>query len=380
MLVDSPSRRDGMSPEAEKAERESLCSFLHDFGASHNFEKVVILTACVFVQRFFMLQSFMQHERFMVAISALFLAGKVEEHHRKLKDICPKFMDIRKKFGIQSKVPGNDFSNAAHRDDMFDAVVVCERILLNTLYFDLQVTHPHASLSQYLKASKGYVSNKGMQMRLLETARIFIHDSYLTNLCLRFTPEKIALACLYLATCHVRIEPESGGSSGDANTKDWLAVLPSVAPLEEIGVIVNTILDVYEKNFAKLTDPKPDPEHIRQCLRKSGDVARANKTDAHATPTATASSQSGKNHSHLQQQALPSQRPGAPSLTRDPPSRSTGDPPHPPRTVSHHGHGHGHGHDDDDDDDDDDDIPPPPPLPPSAPSLLQAPAAKRARF
>ena len=55
-----------------------------DYQSSHHDTQA---TGAVFFHRFFMLQSFKQFDRWVVAASCLFLAGKVEETPKKCKDI-----------------------------------------------------------------------------------------------------------------------------------------------------------------------------------------------------------------------------------------------------------------------------------------------------
>jgi len=266
MLENSPSVRDGLTVEQEKADRESMLRFLHDFGELHKIDRRVVHTACVFFQRFFVLQSFKQHERALVAISALFLAGKVEEHPRHLKDIGPRFMEWRKKYrGFESQTPGNDWNKDDDREKLLDSIVVCERILLNTVCFDLEVQHPDPVLHKTLRACRKYLVIDSRMDELKRIARIFINDSYLTDVCLRFSLEAVVTACVLMASMHVNLEPPIDPQTRAVAAENWLQVMSKElsrdrkkdkdtsaahdvpVTFEDVRAITNAILDVYVK-------------------------------------------------------------------------------------------------------------------------------------
>lgn len=80
----------------------------------------------------------------MTACVCLFLAGKVEETPKKCKDI----IKIAK-----SQLSEAKFSTFG--EDPKEEVMTLERILLQTIKFDLQVEHPYSYLLEYAKCLKG---------------------------------------------------------------------------------------------------------------------------------------------------------------------------------------------------------------------------------
>jgi hypothetical protein len=62
---------------------------------------LVISSAAFMFQRFMMCQAFQNHDRFIVCATCIFLAGKVEEQPKRLKDVVDVFLLIRSK--VQSK-------------------------------------------------------------------------------------------------------------------------------------------------------------------------------------------------------------------------------------------------------------------------------------
>lgn len=71
-----------------------------------------------------------------------------------------------------------------------------ERILLQTIKFDLQVEHPYQYLLKYAKCLKG---DKAKLQKMVQMAWTFVNDSLCTTLSLQWEPEIIAVALMYLA-------------------------------------------------------------------------------------------------------------------------------------------------------------------------------------
>lgn len=82
--------------------------------------------------------------RYVTACCCLFLAGKVEETPKKCKDI------IKIARSLLTDAKFQQFG-----DDPKEEVMTLERILLQTIKFDLQVEHPYQFLLKYAKCLKG---------------------------------------------------------------------------------------------------------------------------------------------------------------------------------------------------------------------------------
>lgn len=134
--------------------------FMHFYFSSlfPRLDRRVTSTASVYFHRFFLFHSFTTHDRFVrnraafiifpclsnsfyvfydiqkVAVACLFLAAKVEESPIRLKDIVHKFYQIRHS-GV--------FPDEKTIAEMQKTVILIERLVLNTLNFDLYVIHPN---------------------------------------------------------------------------------------------------------------------------------------------------------------------------------------------------------------------------------------------
>ena len=64
--------------------------------------------------------------------------------------------------------------------------MVLERVLLQTIKFDLQIDHPYNSLIKYAKCLRG---DRNKLNKVVQTSWTFVNDSLCTTLCLQWEPE-----------------------------------------------------------------------------------------------------------------------------------------------------------------------------------------------
>ena len=108
-----------------------------------------IATAIVFYHRFYARESYESYERFQVATTCLFLASKVEETPKKLKDVILECYKVQH----NTVQPPDPDSQDLHK--LKEQVLVCERELLRVLGFDLSVEHAYRPLLAYIKSISG---------------------------------------------------------------------------------------------------------------------------------------------------------------------------------------------------------------------------------
>ena len=97
----------------------------------------------------------------------------------------------------------NDRQFEAFGTDPREELMVLERVLLQTIKFDLQVEHPYNSILSYAKSFKG---DQQKLNKMVQMSWTFVNDSLCTTLCLQFEPEIIAIAVMYLAIKLVRLK------------------------------------------------------------------------------------------------------------------------------------------------------------------------------
>lgn len=202
-LANTPSIQDGMTQAEEKDLRAKGVNFIVQVGILLKLPQLTLSTAAIFFQRFLMRASLKSARdgipklhHYQSAATALFLATKVEESCRKMKEIVLACCRVAQKnpnlvIDEQSK----DFWRWR------DCILYNEDVLLETLCFDLTVESPHRQLFDMLKGY-GMEHNK----RLRNAAWAFVTDSVNTQLCLLCNSRTIAVAAFYNACKYSEVQ------------------------------------------------------------------------------------------------------------------------------------------------------------------------------
>ncbi|XP_076906993.1 cyclin-T1-3-like [Bidens hawaiensis] len=227
----SPSRPDGIDLKKETYLRKSYCTFLQDLGMRLKVPQVTIATAIIFCHRFFLRQSHAKNDRRTIATVCMFLAGKVEETPRPLKDV------ILVSYEINNKKDPEAIQRIKQKEvyeQQKELILLGERLVLATLGFDFNVHHPYKPLVEAIKKFKV------AQNALAQVAWNFVNDGLRTSLCLQFKPHHIAAGAIFLAAKFLKVKLPSDGE------KVWWQEF-DVTPrqLEEVS---NQMLELYEQN------------------------------------------------------------------------------------------------------------------------------------
>jgi len=164
--------------------------FLQEAGQKLRLPQLTIATAIVFYHRFYSRKSYDGYDRFRIATTCLFLAGKVEETPKKIKDVVIE--TYKAQHGAAGKASGPD-PESKEFWSLKEEILVCERILLQTLDFDLTVEHAYRPLLAYVKSIKG-------TRDLAQVAWNFINDSLRTTIALQYPPRCVAAAAVHLSS------------------------------------------------------------------------------------------------------------------------------------------------------------------------------------
>eukprot|EP00249_Psilotum_nudum_P021564 c28154_g2_i2 orf=529-2946(-) len=277
----SPSRKDGIDLKKEAYLRKSYCTFLQDLGMRLKVPQVTIATAMVFCHRFFLRQSHHRNDRYMIATVCMFLAGKVEETPKPLRDVILISYEIRYK---KDPAAVQRIKQKEVYEEQKEAVLLGERLVLTTLGFDLNIHHPYKPLVAAIKKFKV------AQNALAQVAWNFVNDGLRTSLCLQFKPHHIAAGAIFLAAKFLKVKLPSDGE------KVWWQEF-EVTPrqLEEVS---NQMLELYEQNREPPASRSGD---------QGGVVGVGNRNKTGPSPRAAGEAQpSASGHSHLLQQSPPS--------------------------------------------------------------------------
>ncbi|XP_026197213.1 cyclin-K isoform X1 [Anabas testudineus] len=241
-LAHTPSQSEGLDPGTEARYRREGARFIFDVGTRLGLHYDTLATGIIYFHRFYMFHSFKQFPRYVTGACCLFLAGKVEETPKKCKDIIKTARSLL-----------NDVQFAQFGDDPKEEVMVLERILLQTIKFDLQVEHPYMFLLRYVKQLKG---EKNKVCKVLQMAWTFVNDSLCTMLSLQWEPEIIAVAVMYLAgrLCKFDIQEWTAKQS----SRRWWEQFVQDVPVELLEDICHQILDLYSQGN------KPIPQQLQE--------------------------------------------------------------------------------------------------------------------
>lgn len=257
-----------------REERKSLilcgCAYIKKLCDVLKLKLLSQCTALVFFHRFYEKQALEEHDRFVAGTAAVFLAAKVEEDMKKLEEVVRAAASIHnfsRNGCVQEAMHGGASARFAKISGFIDdapvpreklirkiveeKVLLCERVLLHTLSFDVSVDHPHVSAVEIIK-NVAKPAKKFNEFRLASWT--FLNDSMFTDVCVRFKPRAVAAASVLLAYYLIRSRGQDKAAQAsweiaDAIERDHLkpgATALFGFPKDQIEEIVNRILDVYE--------------------------------------------------------------------------------------------------------------------------------------
>lgn len=232
--MSTPSRLEGISMAEETALRSKTVLFIEDLGIELKCNRIVVATACVLFHRFFALQSMKSHNRFMVGASCLFLSTKVEEEKRDVKSVIHAWNHIR--------IRRREVVNENEAQEMQSKILLVERLLLQTVAFDLVILHPYSPLIQKLKSIKNNIEQQYRQ-EFRSIAISFVNDSLRSPTCLFYEPKAIAMAALYLTSIQLKIDIVNDRFS---DTQSWYELLEEDIDEELFKCICYDLIKVYD--------------------------------------------------------------------------------------------------------------------------------------
>ncbi|KAJ1972781.1 hypothetical protein H4R35_004487, partial [Dimargaris xerosporica] len=153
-LVQSTSQRCGLSAKLEQQLLQHGCKLIQSAGIVLSLPQVAMASAQVLLWRFFHVCSLTEFSLRDVAMGCLFLASKVEESPRKIKDVINVFDYVIKKQRQQQHqegpiMPLEPFSQMFY--DLKNGVTIAELQILRHLSFNVQVQLPYGLLVNYLQ-------------------------------------------------------------------------------------------------------------------------------------------------------------------------------------------------------------------------------------
>lgn len=227
----TPSSRDALDYETERRYRKEGARFIMQCGTSMGLGHNTVATGVVYFHRFYMFHSFKTFPRYVTACCCLFLAGKVEETPKKCMDIIKTARTLLQ-----------DTKFKSFGDDPKEEVMTLERILLQTIKFDLQVEHPYNFLLKYAKCLNG---DKNKLQKMVQMAWNFVNDSLSTTVCLQWEPEIIAVAMIHLASKLSKFVVDDWTGRQPDHLRWWDMFVADIT-MEILEDICHQVLDLYQ--------------------------------------------------------------------------------------------------------------------------------------
>ncbi|KAF2872147.1 cyclin-like protein [Massariosphaeria phaeospora] len=243
-LAQTPSIVDGMSIEEEHNVRRKGVNFILQVGMMLKLPQMTLSSAAVFFHRFLIRNSLKSRpgykpmHHYQVAATALYIATKVEENCRKMREIVIACVRVALK-------DPNKLVDEQTKDywRWRDTIMYHEDVVLESLCFDLSVSSPYTRMYDMLK-HYGLEQNK----QLRNASWAFLSDSCLTPLCLLFSSDTIAAAALYAGT-----KMADTSLPDDQDGRHWWEV--QHVKLGDIARACNLMADIYEAQPSKDGEP-----------------------------------------------------------------------------------------------------------------------------
>ncbi|CAG8478009.1 9529_t:CDS:2 [Paraglomus occultum] len=185
----------GNIPKTKEAViRIQSCNFIRAMGEKLGFPQNTITTAMMLYHRFYLFHPLKEYpsnvkiypQCFDISTTCVFVASKIEETYKKLKDILVAAYNVRHPLGPDINPDGQTLEEQRRR------IIGYERLVLENIRFDFQIQQPHKFLVKFIKRLGG-------DKTLARKAWTIVNDAYKTTACLRFPAHVMAAASLWLA-------------------------------------------------------------------------------------------------------------------------------------------------------------------------------------
>ncbi|XP_017829718.1 cyclin-L2 isoform X2 [Callithrix jacchus] len=205
-----------------------------------------------------------------VSMACVHLASKIEEAPRRIRDVINVFHRLRQLREKKKPVPlllDQDYVNLKNQ------IIKAERRVLKELGFCVHVKHPHKIIVMYLQ-----VLECERNQHLVQTSWNYMNDSLRTDVFVRFQPESIACACIYLAARTLEIPLP--------NRPHWFLLFGATE--EEVKEICLKILQLYARKKVDITHLEGEVEKRKQAIEEAKAQARGLLPGGTQVPDGTA--------------------------------------------------------------------------------------------
>ncbi|CAI5720920.1 unnamed protein product [Peronospora effusa] len=243
----TPSIRDGMKYADELIFRRNACDFIEKMAKALDLPKLAQISADNFLHRFYMRQSLVRYDKFLVAAACVLLGSKAEESPKKIGYVAKEYIAVRK---IVEK--DQVFAIQKHEPQVIASKIISmEGVVLHNLTYELTLSHPYKYINekvdkvvrlQHLSEQEAKVQSS----KIKQVAWSFLNDSAYTVACLRLEPVDLAAGAVYLAGLYESYVPEDLCT---VNGQPWWSALTT--PLHTLQDAARYLLNAYTAPYIK---------------------------------------------------------------------------------------------------------------------------------
>jgi len=220
--------------------------FILECGAKLEAESITISTAASLFHKFCSATSLSDYDPYLLAATCLYLAGKVEDNHLKLRDVINIVQSVLHR-SLEPLPLGDLYWNIR------DAMVQSELLLLRMCQFGVKFSHPHKYLLHYLKSLKDWMSPEvWAKYPVAKVSWSLLQDLYHDPRVLEPDPSLTAIACIQLALETFGIQVPFVGTGED--DRPWYRIISEKAHKEKLWEVMTRVMEVYAKE-TELLEP-----------------------------------------------------------------------------------------------------------------------------
>lgn len=214
--------------------------FILECGKKLEAQSLTICTAANLFHKFFSSATPSSYDPYLIAATCLYLAGKSEDDHLKLRDVINTVHAVLHKT-VEPLPLGDQYWN------MRDAIVQCELQVLRMCQFGVKFNHPHKYILHYLASLKDWMSaDVWAKYPIAKTSWSMLHDLYHDSMVLSTDPSLIAVSCIQLALETFGIQIPFVGSDC------WYNIMDEKVSRDKLWEVMTRIMDVYNKETEML--------------------------------------------------------------------------------------------------------------------------------
>ncbi|XP_028166857.1 cyclin-L1 [Ostrinia nubilalis] len=274
---ETPSQADGLDIETETDLRILGCEMIQTAGILLRLPQVAMATGQIYLQRFYYSKSFVRYPMETMAMGSIYLASKVEEKPCRIRDVINVFHHIKQ---VRAQKTISPLIVDHNYIELKNQVIKAERRILKELGFCVHVKHPHKLIVVYLQLLQ-YEKNR----QLMQMAWNYMNDALRTDVFMRFPPETIACACIYLTARKIGLPLP--------NNPHWFLLFRVTE--EEIREVCIRILQLYKRAKVNPDELEHKVDNLRKIYQankhiqsqKDQEIAKANEKKAESPAAST---------------------------------------------------------------------------------------------